>query len=111
MEIKQKSVVLIAYPLSNLASTKVRPALIISSNKLNETSLDCIAVPLTTLLIEDDYSIGITQEDMKTGTLIKPSRVRVDKVFAFDKSLIKKQIGYVQDDYFKKIKAIFSTLV
>ena len=57
MNAKQKEIVLLPYPFSNLKETKVRPALIISNDFFNKKSDDCIMVPLTTIIKEEPYSV------------------------------------------------------
>tara|TARA_Y100000310_G_scaffold99186_1_gene96963 strand:- start:2949 stop:3146 length:198 start_codon:yes stop_codon:yes gene_type:complete len=46
MRVKQRDVVLIKYPFSDLKKRKVRPAVVISNNVLNGKSEDCIAVKI-----------------------------------------------------------------
>ena len=104
MNVTQKEIVLINYPFSDLEGKKVRPAIIISNDIFNKKSNDCVAIPLTTVIKDEPYSILLSQNDLSKGKLLKPSRVRVDKIFTMDKSLIVMSIGFVNDDIFDKIK-------
>ena len=109
MQINQKEVVLLPYPFSNLEGIKVRPALIVSNNQLNKKSDDCIMAPLTTIIKNEPYSIIIDSENLSSGKLIKQSRIRTDKIFSVEKSLIRMKIGVLDDNSFDKVKAeIFS---
>jgi len=47
---------------------------------------------------------------LSKGKLLKPSRIRVDKIFTVDKSLIVMSIGFVNDDIFDKIKKELSKI-
>lgn len=105
MNPKQKEIVLIPYPFTNLEGKKVRPALIISNNFFNTKSDDCIAIPITTVIKDESFSIFITQEDLNSGKLIAPSRIRADKIFTMEKGLIIKTIGSLKQETFKKIKS------
>jgi len=105
MNIRQKEIVLLPYPFSDLEGKKVRPAVILSNDKFNEKSDDCIAVPLTSVLKEEPYSINLNQEDLTSGKLIKPSRVRADKIFTVEKRLIIMKIGVIANQAFGKIKS------
>ena len=105
MNIVQKEVVLLPYPFSNLEGMKVRPALVVSNNLFNKKSADCIMVPLTTVIKGEPYSVIIDNNDMHSGELVKQSRVRSDKVFAVEKSLVIMKIGVIKDKTFEKIKA------
>jgi len=104
MKINQREIVLLPYPFSNLEGTKVRPALIVSNNYFNSKSNDCLAVPLTTIIKDEPYSVKIQQENLSSGKLLKPSRIRVDKIFCFEKSLIIMKIGVLNDEVFEKVK-------
>ena len=101
---KQKEIVLLPFPFTNLEESKVRPALIVSNDSFNKRSDDCIMVPLTTVIGDTPYSIIIDQEDMSSGRLLKPSMVKIDKVFTVEKKLVVMKIGSVNDATFKKIK-------
>src|SRR3989344_7264186 len=90
-------------PSRRLTETKIRPALIISNDHLNEMSEDCIAVPLTTVIKDAPYSFLITQKDLASGELIASSRIRLDKVFSVKKSLIIKKIGLLKKTTFQEI--------
>tara|TARA_Y100000310_G_scaffold307959_1_gene350588 strand:- start:270 stop:599 length:330 start_codon:yes stop_codon:yes gene_type:complete len=100
----QKDIVLLPYPFSDLTGTKVRPALVISNNTLNRKSEDCILVPLTTIIKDEPYSVNISQGDISSGKLIRPSRIRVDKIFSVQKSLIIKKICSLKEETFVKVK-------
>lgn len=104
MNTNQKEVVLLPYPFSDLRQEKVRPALVVSNDFFNKKSDDCIMVPLTSVIKEEPYSVLINQKDMKNGKLLKPSRIRTDKIFAVEKSLAVMRIGTLTDEAFKKVK-------
>jgi len=104
---KQKDIVLLPFPFTNLEESKVRPALIVSNDSFNKRSDDCVMVPLTTVIEDIPYSIIIDQEDMSSGKLLKPSMVKIDKVFTVEKRLAVMKIGSVNDMTFKKIKNKF----
>lgn len=105
MQVNQKEIVLLHYPFSDLGGAKVRPAIIISNNLFNKKSADCIAVPLTTVIKDEPYSVIINKEDLSSGKLLKRSRVRADKIFAVEKNLIIMKIGTITNKTFEEIKA------
>jgi mRNA interferase MazF len=103
MNISQKEIVLLNFPFSDLKGSKIRPALVVSNNSLNERSDDFIAVPFTSVLKDEPYSVLISQKDLVSGKLIVESRIRVDKIFAVDKNLIRMKIGIINDNIFEKV--------
>ena len=111
MKISQKEIVLIPYPFSNLAEKKVRPALIISNNFLNNQSKDCLLAPLTSVIKDKPYSILINQKNLDSGKLIKESRIRLDKLFVIEKDKIVFKIGILDKKTFDKVKEQFFKLI
>ena len=103
--IDQKEIILLPYPFSDLGGKKVRPALVVSNNAFNKKSSDCIMVPLTSVIKDEPYSVVINQEDLSSGKLIKTSRIRADKIFSVEKSLVRKKIGIIKDNAFEKVKS------
>lgn len=105
MNIKQKDIVLLPYPFTDLEGRKVRPAVVISNDNFNKRSDDCIMVPLTSVIKDLPYSILITQDDLSSGKLVKPSRIRADKIFTVEKRLAIMEIGAINNVTFEKIKS------
>ena len=104
MEIKQKDIVLLPYPFTDLKGKKIRPALVVSNDSVNSKSKDCIMLPLTSVIKDEPYSIAINQEDLSSGQLIKSSRIKIDKIFTVEKRLIVMKIGTLSHNTFEKVK-------
>ena len=111
MKVYQKELILISYPFSDLHNRKVRPALVISNDIFNKKSTDCILVPLTSMIKKELHSIIITQKNLEKGKLIKISRIKVDKIFSIDKSLIQMKIGKINDETFNEVKKELINLI
>jgi len=63
-----------------------------------------VAVPLTTVIKDEPYSVLLSQDGLSRGKLLKPSRIRVDKIFTIEKKLVVMSIGFVNDVVFDRIK-------
>lgn len=109
--ISQRDVILLSFPFSDLRTSKVRPAIVISNNEYNSKFDDIIAVPLTTNLKFRDYAFVITNQDLDRGRLIKDSNVKVDRIFSVDKNLVRLTIGRVNRNVHRRIKEIISELI
>ncbi len=91
MTYKQGNIVLVPFPLSNLSSSKVRPAIIISNSNINKTE-DVILAAITSIIRDDEFSYKIENIHL-SNPLFKPSEVRCHKLFTCDKSIIRKTIS------------------
>ena len=63
-----------------------------------------MAVPLTTVIKDEPYSVLLSQDGLSRGKLLKPSRIRTDKIFTLEKNLVVMSIGFVNDVVFDRIK-------
>jgi len=107
---KQRELVLLPFPFSDLTSAKVRPALVLSTDVYNTDCDDVIVCALTTNLSRTDYSVLIQQTDLESGVLKVPSRVKVDALIQADQSLILTSIGRLKASVFEQVLTIFVEL-
>jgi mRNA interferase MazF len=105
MNIRQRDLVLLPYPFTDMSGSKVRPALVVSNDSFNKSSADCVMVPLTSVLKDAPHSVMIKQSDLSSGTLVVTSRVRADKLFCVEKGLVLTKIGCLAETKFGRIRA------
>lgn len=94
---KRGDVVLIAFPFTDLTTTKMRPALILSSDTFNQTHLDVVLVAITSQVSKKvpRYDHLLSQEDQNSAGLPKPSLVKLGKIVTIDQRLIRKKLGHI----------------
>ena len=109
--VRQRSVIILPFPFSDLQRKKARPAIIVSNSRYNTYSKDVVAVPLTSSPRSSKYSIPVTNKEMECGELVVDSNARVDKIFSVEKSIIIKNIGRVDGKTHLVIRSLLSTLV
>lgn len=109
--ISQRDIVLLSFPFSDLQSSKVRPAIVLSNDKYNNSSEDFIAVPLTSNLKMKDYAILITSMELESGKLIVNSKVKVDRVFSVSQRLVRMKIGRIKAEIHSRITNMLLELV
>lgn len=107
----QRDIVLLSFPFSDLASAKVRPAVVLSNDKYNRHSDDFVAVPLTSNLRLRDNTILITRNELESGKLIVDSKVKVDRVFSVSQRLVRLKIGRIRADVHEKITGMLLELL
>ena len=104
---KQRDILLVPFPFSDLTETKQRPVLVLSKDIYNQSSEDIVTCGITSNLLEKKFAITITQKDLDEGFLIKTSNIRVDKLFTLEKSIVRKKIGKISQKTFEKVKEEF----
>lgn len=109
--ISQRDIVLISFPFSNLASTKVRPAVVLSNDKYNRSSEDFVAVPLTSNLKLRDYAILVTSDELESGKLVVDSKAKVGMIFSVSQRLVRMKIGRIRVEVHEKITSMLFDLL
>jgi mRNA interferase MazF len=88
---RRGDIVLVAFPFTDLTSTKRRPALVVSPDSFNDALQDIVLVALTSQLATGD-GIAIDATDCVDGILPKRSVVKPSKIFTIHASLVVKRL-------------------
>lgn len=103
---KKGDVVLIKYPFTDLSSTRVRPALVISNVDYNTIQDDIILLLITSNVSRqtpDDYVLGTDNPEFEDSGLKKASTFRVGKIQTLRKELLHGILGFVGPNTIKEI--------
>jgi mRNA interferase MazF len=112
---KRGDIVLIKYPFTNLVSSKVRPALIISSNSYTKSGEDAIFMFISSQTVNPQPTdLFLDQSDtefLRTG-LKKASLIRTAKIATLSKNLASSHLGQVgptlMGEIGKKLREVLS---
>ena len=107
----QGDILIVPFPFSDLSKIMQRPVLVLSNQAYNRTSEDIVTCGITSNLKDSKYSILIDNKDMLEGKIPVKSRIKVDKLFTLQKSIIKKKIGRVNKEIFDMVKIEISRLI
>lgn len=88
---KQRDIVLIPVPFTDLTATKRRPVLVLSATSHNQRSPDVLVAGITSNLAVPG-GVRISPADMERGRLPVVSQVLPDKVYALSKKIIVKAL-------------------
>ena len=111
MKVKQRDIILIKFPFSDLSGAKVRPALVISNNQYNNDKLDCVVLAMTSNLSKSEYKVIVERQDLDSGSLPVTSAVRVDKPFSVLQSKILKIQAKINAIKFKAVEKAILKLI
>ena len=93
----QGDIVLVPVPFTDLSSQKRRPVIVVSNDDYHRTTLDFVAVALTSQPTSTPYGFPVVGSDLTEGSLRRPSQVRADKVYTLAKSIIVQRFGRVNE--------------
>jgi mRNA interferase MazF len=102
---KRGDIILITVPFSDLASTKVRPALVVSpvSQAENDIVVALITTNIGRSLQPSDHALSTTDNDFGSTGLRFDSVFRMSKLYNLEKALAKRQLGSASSALMKKL--------
>jgi len=101
---KQGDILVVPFPYSNLSSVKNRPVLVMSNERYNANSEDVVICAITSNPKSAEYSVPFGNEDLAYGAVPSRSRIKADKLFAIEKSQIRKSVARVSDTIINRVK-------
>jgi mRNA interferase MazF len=104
MTFKPGTVVLIPFPFSDLTGLKQRPALVLSSETSQQETKQIICMMITSA--KSTYSTDYILTSWQESGLLKPSVIKVNRVFTINADLIKKTLGGIPENDFASIRSI-----
>ena len=93
-------IVVLPFPFSNISATKKRPALIAATLKGD----DFICCQITSEARFDEYAVELKNEDFKQGGLYQTSRIRPNRLFTADRSIVLYRIGALKEMKMKEVE-------
>ncbi len=109
MLFRQRDIVLVHFPFTDLTHTKLRPALIISADHINDFT-DLVCVQITSRLISDVSYFPIEKE-MLEGSLLLDSGIRLHKIFCLHQKLVVHKIASLTSSGFNLVLEAISNKV
>jgi mRNA interferase MazF len=104
MNYSRGEIVWVKFPFSDAATTKLRPALVISNNLINRTG-DYLLMQITSRLRNDSLSLQLKESDYSGSQLLKSSELRLHKIFIINELLIAGGITIVSPAFMKTVTA------
>lgn len=104
---RKGDIVLIKYPFTDLSSTKVRPAIVVSSDEFTNYGEDAIFVCIssqTSNVLPSDLFFVPSDSEFRNSGLKKASLIKIGKVFCLSKSLASRLLGKAGPNTMLRIK-------
>ncbi len=90
---RQREIVLLPVPLSNLSAAKPRPGLVLSRDDYNARTQDLLIAAVTSNIQDSPYGVTFSTLDLDDGQLPVESQVRLDKLYAVAQKNVLKRVG------------------
>ena len=103
MKINQRDLFLVPFPFSDFSGKKVRPVVVVSNDKFNNSFQDIIVCGITSNIDKDFYSVKIGNEYLEEGGLFNPCCVKAVNILKINKKLCIKKIGKVKKETFSSV--------
>jgi mRNA interferase MazF len=100
---KQREIVLVPFPFTDLSGIKKRPVLIVSNDGFNEKSRDILVCVITSKEHYDDFSIPIGDENLEYGFLPESSVIKTQNLFTLQQTKIIKKYSSINRETFAKV--------
>ena len=111
IQFKQGDILIVPFPFSDLKGLRQRPVLVISHDEYNEDCEDIITCGITSNLKDTRCSVLFNEDNLLEGKIPLKSRIKVDKLFTLEKSIVKKKIARLDSECMKKVKKEFRELI
>ena len=109
---RQRDIVLVPFPFSDLSGQKVRPVLVVSNDAYNQRSRDVLVCGLTTNLDPTPYSIIVDVSDVeRMGSLRHKSKIKADAIASLEQSILIKRIARLRLSPFTEVTGLIHGLV
>jgi mRNA interferase MazF len=108
---KQREIVLVSFPYSDLSSSKRRPVVIVSNNSYNQKFPDVLVCVVTSNLYKDDDSVTLKDSELESGILPEQSVIKCHKLFTIEQSHILKLFSTLSAAKFEEVKSTIQQLI
>lgn len=110
--IRRGDILLLSFPFTDLQTSKVRPALVVSSDSFNKTSREVIFIFITRKEYTTPFDLRINRADagFQTTGLKVSSTLRVSKLMCLEQKLVRRRLGYADKHILKKVDSALMCL-
>ena len=111
IQFNQGDILIVPFPFSNLSGIRQRPVLVLSKTNYLRECEDVVTCGITSNLKDSKYSLLINNSNLIEGSIPIKSRIKVDKLFTLEQSIVIKKIGRIKKETMNKVKEEFLKLI
>jgi mRNA interferase MazF len=103
MKPRQRDIVLVPVPFTDLSTLKRRPALVLSCDAFHRGTEDVVVAAITSQPSRGPYRVPIAPADLDKGDLPRASWVRADKIYTLNSRIVLKRFGRLSQEAFARV--------
>ena len=108
---KQREIILVPFPYSDLSAVKKRPVLVVSNATYNKAFPDILVCVITSNLYRDAYSVSLNDGDLEIGILPEDSVIKCHKLFTIEQTKVLKRFSIIKKSKFDEVIRVLDKLV
>lgn len=109
MSYNQGDIILVRFPYTDLSSSKVRPAVVVSNARVHSSS-DLIVAQITTQEISGDFAYRFSNEDLTAPLKIDGGTVYCKKIATLNISIVQKRISTFKSEKLPELVTVIKSI-
>ena len=111
MPYRQRDLLLVPVPFSDLTRRKIRPVVVLSNDRYNLDGPDLLVAGVTSNPLTRPFIVPLDTPHLEEGQLRRPSIVRADKIFSIDHSIVLRCFGRIDRETFELVRRAILNLL
>lgn len=108
---RQRDLLLVPVPFSDLTSRKIRPVVVLTNDRYNREGPDVLVAGITSNVLARPFIVPLDTPQLEEGGMKRSSVVRADKVFSIDQAIVLRRFGRINGDTFDKVRRAIVNLL
>jgi mRNA interferase MazF len=100
---RQGEIWLVPVPFTDLSSSKLRPALVISGDHINRTGWDVVVVAITSNLSTPMPGLDFDNADIEDGAIKQRSRILPTKIYTLHRGILAEYFCRVNPELLQRV--------
>jgi mRNA interferase MazF len=111
MPYRQRDLLLVPVPFSDLTSRKIRPVVVLSNDRYNLDGPDLLVAGITSNPLTRPFIVPLDTPQLEEGQMRLPSVVRADKIFSIDHAVVLRCFGRMHRGTFELVRRAILNLL
>jgi mRNA interferase MazF len=111
MPYRQRDLLPVPVPFSDLTSRKIRPVVVLTNDRYNREGVDLPVAGITSNLLARPFVVPLDTPQLEEGRMKRASVVRADKIFSIDQFIVLHAFGRMNHETFEIVRGAILKLL